>query len=115
MFKRRVFLSGVAALFGISKAAKSAHGGVRKELDPMSSQEKRNRFFALAIAHQQQGEKEKAVSYARACLELCKLDKTMGDVAAGQVLHIGGITVCLPDYLHECTALRRFKAAGINV
>lgn len=115
MCRRRDFVSGVAALFGLSGAAKEIHEGVTVRLDPMSSQEKRNRYFALAIVHQQRGEKEKAAAYAHACLELCKLDKTMEDAAAGHVLHIGGTTVCLPDYLHEGTALQRFKSVGIDV
>ena len=81
----------------------------------MTDKERRNRFFAIAIALQQLGAQEEASQCARICLELCKPYNTLEDVAAGQVIEIAGITVCLPDYLHEGTALKRFRAVGINV
>src|SRR3989338_7281801 len=81
----------------------------------MNSREERNRFFALAIVRQQQGEKVEAIRCAHACLDLCKLDKTIEDVAAGQVMRVDNVDVCLQDYLHEDTALQRFRDIGITI
>jgi len=84
----------------------------------MTPKEKREQFFAQAIAHQKNGEYEDARLCAGQCLGLLEPiegSKELEEVAAGQVVRLNGQTICLPDYLHSRTALQRFRAEGIKV
>ena len=73
------------------------------------------RHFVEAMACKLHGHDHHALASAQSCLRAMTGVESMEDTASGYVVEHNGQKVCLPDFLHIDTALKRFREIGINI
>ena len=73
------------------------------------------KHFVEAVASKLNGFDLHAQAAAQRCLSALVGKESAEDTASGHVVRLGKRTICLPDFLHVDTALKRFHEVGINI
>lgn len=73
------------------------------------------KHFVEAVVTKMNGHDLHAQASAQRCLSALIGKESAEDTASGHVVEFGRRKVCLPDFLHVETALKRFREIGINI
>ena len=86
-----------------------------KRMKSFSDLQTAERHFVEAIATKLNGHDLHAQASAQRCLSALVGRETAEDTASGHVVEFGKRKICLPDFLHITSALKRFHEIGINI